>query len=158
MELPHWLMYGSIYGAMRYDAPLPWDNDVDMGMRREDFDSIDFMEFSAKFKAAGIEFRNGLAQAGKFHFTKIGGKLEVDLFLFRDYGGVLWRTGIEPWLLYVHYRRHHTFPTWLVKLPLPKTKFGSFEIGLPRGEFEILKHLYPDDWWKVVKPQACHDT
>ena len=37
LQLDHWLMYGSIFGALRADGPLPWDYDVDLGMRGEQF-------------------------------------------------------------------------------------------------------------------------
>ena len=65
------------------------------------------------------------------------------------------RSGYEPWVFYIHYRLRHSFPARLVQQPLPKVRFGSFNISFPRGGVEIMKHLYPFNRWKVVKPVNC---
>ncbi|XP_032227679.2 uncharacterized protein RP688 [Nematostella vectensis] len=153
--LQHWLMYGSIIGALRYDSPLPWDHDVDLGARREDFDKLDRKAFIETFQSAGLIVHDFILRRGSITFSKEGGKLSVDLFLFQDYNGIIWRTGAEPWLFFVPYKYYHTFPVNLIQPPLPKRKFGSIELSVPRGELEILRHLYPTNWWKIVKPKAC---
>ena len=59
------------------------------------------------------------------------------------------------WLFYFQYKAYHSFPARLVEQPLPKSRFRFFNMSVPREENEILKYIYPDDWWKVVRPSGC---
>ena len=156
MGIQHWLMYGSIFGARRIQGPLPWDNDADIGFDGNGrFADITFDDFFAHFKKAGLNLRNKWIQSGSFVVFRDGWPLTVDLFAFYDHGGLMKRTGVESWLFLVNFRIYHTFPTWVVRGPLPRNRFGFFNISVPRGGDEILKHVYRFNWWKEVKPSGC---
>ena len=152
MGIEHWLMYGSLWAPLRgIPGPLPWDHDVDFGIRGHgNFSKIALEEFKARFRAARLVVADILYSTGSF---TIGGC--IDIFVFYDYRGTLWRDGYEPWIFYINYRLYHSFPAKLVQQPLPKVRFGSFNVSFPRGGMEIVKHLYPFNWWKVVKPVGC---
>ena len=153
----HWLMYGSLWGPLRgIPGPLPWDHDVDIGIDGNgNFKKIPLKNFKAKFEAAGLGLIDKL-QESRYLSVKGYGE-SVGLFLYYNYRGTMMRSGYESWLFYIHYRFRHSFPAKLVQHPLPKVKFGSFNISVPRGGIEIMKHLYPTNWWKVVKPKSCKD-
>ncbi|XP_020913461.1 fukutin-related protein-like [Exaiptasia diaphana] len=158
LNIDHWLMYGSIFGAMRMEGPLPWDNDVDIGFCGDcsRFDSFGTIEnFLTPFKEAGLIVTNKWTQSGTIVFSRPNQTLTVDLFAFYEHNGWKKRRGLESWLFFVNYNYHHTFPSWVVKPPLPQTKFGHSSISVPKGEFEILKHLYKDNWWKEMRPRGC---
>ena len=156
MKIRHWLMYGSIWGALRIGRPLPWDNDVDIGFDGEGrFADMTLSEFLAPFKAAGLTVRNKWTQSGTVVIAKEGLWLSVDLFAFYNYGGVMRRTGLESWFFALNYRTHNSFPAKLVQPKLPKVKFGFFNISIPKGGIEIMKHLYRYNWWKEVRPSGC---
>lgn len=153
--IEHWLMYGSIFGARRVQGPLPWDYDVDIGMKGEQFSKVKFSDIVKTFKAAGIEFVNHLDRNGLLAVGKPGWPLHVDTFTFYNYHGMRMRPRWVTWLFFVNYRLHHTFPSRLVECTMPKLRFGFFNISVPCEGDEILKYLYRKDWWKQVKPLGC---
>ena len=157
MGVDHWLMYGSLWGPLRgIPGPLPWDHDVDIGIDGNgNFKKIPLKNFKAKFEAAGLGLIDKL-QESRYLSVKGYGE-SVGLFLYYNYRGTMMRSGYESWIFFIHYRFRHSFPAKLLRHPLPKVKFGSFNISVPRGGIEIMKHLYPTNWWKVVKPKSCKD-
>ena len=156
MNIHHWLMYDSIWGAHRIGKPLPWDNDVDIGFDGEGrFADMTLSEFLAPFMAAGLKVRNKWTVKGAIILHKEGLRLAVDLFAFYNHGGTMTRRGIESWVFALNYRTYHSFPAWLVEPELPQVEFGFFNISIPKGGIEILKNLYPNNWWKEVRPRGC---
>ena len=158
MQVDHWLMYGSIFGAVREHGPLPWDNDVDIGFNGGGkFSTINFDDFLRGFTARGLKVYHKrwiTSNVLKVYRDDLP-HIKVDLFAFYNYSGWMKRAGLETWVLALNYNLHDTFPAQLVKIPLPETRFGSFNMPVPRQGIEIQKYLYPHDWWKEVKPVTC---
>ena len=157
MGIDCWLMYGSIWGPLRgLEGPLPWDDDVDLAINGDgQFSQMTFEEFKALFTVLGLSVESRLWQSSLIVISEKGRWPSLDLFVFYDYNGMMKRPGIESWLMPINYRLYHTFPSSLVKQRLPKVKFGFFNISIPRNGIEVMKHLYPHNWWKVVKPKGC---
>ena len=145
LGVEHWLMYDSLLGALRGHAPLVWDDDADIGLDGDGrLKTLSETAFIEKLKSVGAKrldyfwSRDGLIKIhdGNSEFT-------VDLMIFNRSGKWMKRPGWATWLLYFQYNNFHTFPAELIEQPAP------------RGGKEILKYIYPTDWWKVVKPPGC---
>ena len=155
MNVRHFLIYGSIWGAYRVDAPLPWDYDIDLAIiGDETYSKIPKSEFLKPFEERGITVYDSTFLSSCFYFTR-GKFAQVDIDIFYNFHGWMQRTGLVTWLLYYNYQKYHSFPAWMVEHPLPQTKFIDIQIAVPRGGKEILKYLYPNDWYRPFTPAAC---
>ena len=143
-------------GCAAYRQTSSMDNDVDIGFEGEGrFADMTLSEFFAPFKAAGLTVQNKWTQSGTIVISKEGLWLSVDLFAFYNDKGTMRRRGLESWFFALNYRTYHSFPAWVVEPDLPQVKFGFFNISIPKGGIEIMKHLYPYNWWKEVRPEGC---
>ena len=155
MNIRHFLIYGSIWGARRTQGPLPWDYDIDLGIiGGERYSEIPKSEFLKPFRERGITVYDQMELSSCFYLTR-GDFAQVDIDVFYDYSGLMQRNGLATWFLYYNYRQYHTFPAWMIKAPLPKMKFADLDMPVPHGGKAILKYLYPKDWNKPFTPAAC---
>ena len=156
--IEHWLMYGSVFGALRSQGPLSWDDDVDIGFRGSGvFASMTWDEFIKPFEAKGLKVwhkRWITSNVMKVYNDNLP-HIKVDLFAMYNYRGWMKRAGLETWIFALNYNLHDTFPAQLVETPLPQVPFGGIMLPAPREGIEIQKYLYPDDWWMEVKPVTC---
>lgn len=155
LGITHFLMYGSLWGALRLNRPLPWDDDVDLGMIEDGkFASLSIKEFERKFQEKGIRITDNLRQKSSYKFERDKGA--VDLMIYYEYGDWMKRQGWEPWILSVHYNLHHTFPKLVINnKPLPERKFGWFNMPVPQYGIEIMKYMYRYDWWVEYQTESC---
>ena len=155
LNITHFLIYGTLIGAIRYSKILPWDNDLDIGVKWKDIARYSNAEITLAFAKESITttywYKNG------FYRLRKGSYARADLMIFDDYynNGVMTRIGIESYFVWLHYRRYHTFPAKFLATPLPTINISGLNISIPREGKTIIKLLYPDDYWKEVKPYGC---
>ena len=72
LGIKHWLMFGSLWGIQRklYN-PLPWDDDVDMGLSGDDirYQSLSREKFLSAFTAKGFTLKEKLAHMVLWLYT-----------------------------------------------------------------------------------------
>ena len=155
-RIQHWLSYGSIFGALRNNGPLPWDDDVDFGILGDGkLSQLEHKEFIALFEDAGLQVTDWWTRSGLIQISAGHPYLKVDLMAFYKWGHWMKRCGYESWIGFYNYNKYHTFPSVLITPPLPKAQFGNRKLPLPRNGIEIQKFMYPADWWKVIPPPQC---
>ena len=155
MNIRHFLIYGSIWGAYRAEAPLPWDYDIDLGIvGDETYAKMSKSEFLEPFEERGISIYDSTSMSSCYYFTR-GKFAQVDIDIFYNFHGWMQRSGLVTWLLYYNYQKYHRFPAWMLADPLPEMKFIDIQMPVPRGGKTVLKYLYPNDWDRPFTPAAC---
>ena len=157
LGLEHWLMHGSLLGALRVHAPLAWDKNIDIGLDGDGkLKELDKTKFFEKLKSVGAtKIIDNWSRDGLIKIYNENSEFSVDLMIFHRLEKWMKRPGWASRLFYLHCDNFHKFPTKLVEQPLPKARFGFFSISVPRNGSEMLKYNYPADWLKVVEHLKC---
>jgi hypothetical protein len=155
LGLTYFLCYGSLWGALRMKKTLPWDRNLDFCILKHELVAIDTKRFDETLKSFGLDYYYN-SRRGKYivYFNGVSAEITV----FERVGSRVERTGWEKRLFPHLYLNFQNFPYSLVeKQPLKTIEFNSLQIPAPYEVYEIQKYLYPDNWWRIVKPKGCPD-
>ena len=157
LGLEHWLMYGSLVGALRVQAPLAWDKNIDIGLDGDGrLKELSKTKFFDELRSVGAtKITDNWSRDGLIKIYNGNSEFSVDLMIFHGSDKWMKRPGWAAQLFYLHCNNSHKFLTKLVEQPLPKARFGFFSISVPRNGSEMLKYNYPPEWLKIVEHLEC---
>lgn len=100
-NIRYWLDWGTLLGAYRFAAPLPYDDDVDLGVWRPDYDSkkLALVESlrSKGYDIVNWEVHGHSDSIPQVHFKDNHSRAHLDLFLFEEMSGNKLRYSSEYW-------------------------------------------------------------
>ena len=80
-----------------------------------------------------------------------------EITIFQKVGVHMERIGWEKRIFPHLFLGYQTFPYQLIENTLSRVKFHSLNLPVPHENYELQKYLYPENWWKEVKPKGCTD-
>ena len=114
--------------------------------------SIDENQLHAAFKQNDLEYYYN-SRRGKYVISYKG--VTGEITIFEKVGAHMERVGWEKRIFPHLYLNYQTFPYQLVDKELKRLKFHGLMMPVPFENFELQKYLYPDNWWREVKPKGC---
>jgi hypothetical protein len=140
-KLQHWPIGGTLIGCLRHQGPIPWDNDVDMGILDEEFDQVGHVlkaEFGKNLKVFK-ELTKPMFRMWKVHFKDLKG-LYIDLFSFKRKSGRVKMAGYFNGFIY---GSEVTPEDWIFPLKPRSLRFGGLQLDGPADAERMCEFFAP---------------
>jgi hypothetical protein len=140
-NLQHWPIGGTLIGCLRHQGPIPWDDDVDMGILEDEFEEVGRVLKEAHGKNIKVfkELTKPMFRMWKLHFKDLKG-LYIDLFSFKRKSGRVKMAGHFHSFIY---GSEVTPEDWIFPLKKRSLRFGQLELDGPQDAERMCEFFAP---------------
>ena len=138
-DFEYFMSYGTLIGVIRHEGFIPWDDDIDIMMTKQDLEKLISVCYqlpeSIKFFPQGLNFLKVMDKHSKI---SIDGKrgVAVDIFVLNEFGD-------KYDFINVHSQRKIVLKKSEV-FPLVKMSFENIQAPVPANYHELLTKIYGD--------------
>jgi len=145
----HWLDYGTLLGAVRDGALIPWDWDADFGILARDVDVV--LALREEIEAAGHHVYLGDPGTIRLYYSDVN-ELGLDLWLWREQGDLLVSADENPLVLWPGMHDRASFPAAFVEQLTEVELAGRWFPAPSPVDLLLAEHRYGPDWRTPVRP------
>ena len=149
-DIDYWLEGGTLLGVVRENRLLPWDNDLDISIKEEEWPKLEkvlskikYLVDTKQFNQDKSPFKKGVTRIVKVRTRRLyffRGEITLDIFIkFKKDDTYHWQVGNKPKSVPAHFYSK-----------IITRAFAGKDYKIPENYTEYLTHRY-GDWETPVK-------